>query len=223
MRARELERCSIRISELTLRTMSDGRVQRQILPIPAVFIDRHGGQKTRAFPDGRVEKSVLIHPMEPEKPYWTGWNDRGPNGPVLQFMPEKVSFWSYCTLLMESKQRLIGARWKDHGRVHFIEMSGMRGYMPDNCGACETWDGAVDSLVDLFELGSRRERELRYYGWLDLHTDSNPPLWESDGAEYCQVTICGCDDPMQHEDGYDQYRKHDWQELGYYGGVEEEE
>jgi hypothetical protein len=79
-------------------------------------------------------------------------------------------------------------------RTHYIAMSGEYGCMPDNCGAYPTEEDAVQSLIDLFELGRVRAKSLRESLYLDL----NP---SRDGASYCEVTSCTCDEPWVHDDG----------------------
>lgn len=105
--------------------------------------------------------------------------------------------------------------WADSGRAHFIGMAGLRGYMPNCCDSYETWDGAAESLAGIHDLSENAAERLRRDGYLDLPSSA--------GNEYCEITICHCDDPMCHSDMADEREKQDWQELGYYGGPNAEE
>ena len=76
--------------------------------------------------------------------------------------------------------------------IHYIAMSGSHGCLPDHCEIYETRDGAIEDLASLFGLGRRRIATLKRYGSLELG--------RRDGAEYCEVTQCDCDDPAVHSD-----------------------
>lgn len=79
------------------------------------------------------------------------------------------------------------------GRKHYIAMSGHRGYMPDYVDVFATRADAAASLAQLFDLGKRKESELRRYGWLDLNARRY-------GAEYAEITDCNCDRPGEHSE-----------------------
>lgn len=73
-------------------------------------------------------------------------------------------------------------------------MSGDHGYMPDNSGCCTSRTGAVEGLVDLFELGNgRRARDLRRSGYVELGSRY--------GAQYASVDECSCPDCAKLEVG----------------------
>ena len=67
--------------------------------------------------------------------------------------------------------------------THYHAMNGERGCLPDNNMFCETFEAAVDSLADLFELGRRRKAELKRNWYLELDP-------RRDGAAYCEITEC---------------------------------
>lgn len=77
-------------------------------------------------------------------------------------------------------------------KTHYIEMSGLRGCLPDHCDVSFERRTCVESLAQLFELSEGRKRTLRADGWLDLKPD--------EGAEYAEITDCDCDEPWQHSD-----------------------
>lgn len=99
--------------------------------------------------------------------------------------------------------------WKTVNRVHFIEKSGLSGYMPDHIDVSDSWDSCVESLTQVLELSGRQARELRQDGWIDLDSLAN-------GAEYASILTCSCDDPMSHSEEREEWRKDEWRELGYY-------
>lgn len=76
--------------------------------------------------------------------------------------------------------------------THYIAMSGSHGCLPDHCEVFNTKLDAVEDLVSLFELGRTRKGILRRDSYLELG--------QRDGAEYCEITTCNCDNPMQHSD-----------------------
>lgn len=68
----------------------------------------------------------------------------------------------------------------------WISMSGDHGYLPDNTGCGTSRWSAVESLIDLFELGDgRKARALRKYGYTELGRRY--------GAEYAEVMPCECE------------------------------
>jgi hypothetical protein len=87
--------------------------------------------------------------------------------------------------------------------THYIAMSGAHGCLPDSCNAYETYQAAVDTLADLFELG--RTRKAR------LFTDRYLELKPVDGAEYCEIVACQCTEPWSHCDAGPDPR--DWKEY----------
>lgn len=78
-------------------------------------------------------------------------------------------------------------------RIHFIAMAGLHGCMPNYCEVFGDYRGAVDSLVELHELGKRRARELRKDGCIELNLNR-------DGNEYAEVSDCDCASPGDHSD-----------------------
>ena len=77
-------------------------------------------------------------------------------------------------------------------KTHYIAMSGEHGCLPDHCQSYDTLRDAVGDLVSLFELGRRRQTELRRTLSLELGRGF--------GAEYCEIVECDCDDPDCHCD-----------------------
>lgn len=79
------------------------------------------------------------------------------------------------------------------GKIHYIAMAGLHGYLPQFCCSCETHEDAIDTLVDLHELSklARRQLALNDYLEMNLHRQGN---------EYCEITECHCDNPEQHND-----------------------
>lgn len=80
--------------------------------------------------------------------------------------------------------------------THYIYGSGEHGCLYDNGPHyAETLKDAVESLAETFELGKGRKAELKRHHYLEL----NP---RRDGAAYCEITECTCDNPAEHqEDG----------------------
>ena len=66
---------------------------------------------------------------------------------------------------------------------HYHALAGLSGYMPNMSEAHETYEGAVDSLVQVHDLGKKRAGILRRDGYLAL----NP---RRDGNEYAEVSEC---------------------------------
>lgn len=79
-------------------------------------------------------------------------------------------------------------------RAHYHAMAGMHGCMPNANYVLESYDAAIDSLVELHELGKKRERALRRDGTLELNL-------RRDGNEYCEVTECSEPDCMEDTEG----------------------
>jgi hypothetical protein len=75
---------------------------------------------------------------------------------------------------------------------HFIAMSGSHGCIPDYCDVFPEYQAAVDSLADMFELGRTRKARLLADRTLELSSE--------DGAEYCEIQTCDCDNPGTHSD-----------------------
>jgi hypothetical protein len=76
---------------------------------------------------------------------------------------------------------------------HYIYGSGEHGCLYDNCGATATYQGAVDSLTDTFELGRTRKARLFADHYLELRPNK-------DGAAYCEITDCTCTRPWEHSE-----------------------
>lgn len=80
---------------------------------------------------------------------------------------------------------------------HYIAGSGMHGCLYDHCEVYDTLEDAVQGLASLFELGSIRASRLRQSCYLELTpTFSEEPF----GADYCEITVCGCKTPWVHSD-----------------------
>ena len=77
-------------------------------------------------------------------------------------------------------------------RKHFIYGSGEHGCLYDNCGATETFQDAVDSLAETFELGRTRKSRLLANRYLELRP--------ADGAAYCEISECSCLRPWDHSE-----------------------
>lgn len=75
--------------------------------------------------------------------------------------------------------------------THYIAMAGLHGYSPNYVSSCDTYSAAVDSLVQLHELGRRRAAILKRDSYLELRL-------RRDGNEYCEVMECDCADPAIH-------------------------
>lgn len=78
---------------------------------------------------------------------------------------------------------------------HYIARAGIHGCMCNYVSWSETYEGAVDELASLHELGRNRTRELEKNGYLELNLDK-----DKDGNEYCEITECDCDTPEDHQD-----------------------
>jgi len=78
-------------------------------------------------------------------------------------------------------------------KTHYIAMAGLHGYMPNMCESHETYEGAVDSLASLHDLGKNRRAELKRNGYIELNL-------HRDGNEYAEITECDCGDPESHND-----------------------
>ena len=76
---------------------------------------------------------------------------------------------------------------------HWIGMAGLHGCMPATCGSYDAYDDACEALADIHDLGSRRRRELRRDGYLELNL-------HRDGNEYIEITECNCTLPENHND-----------------------
>lgn len=76
---------------------------------------------------------------------------------------------------------------------HFVAIAGLHGCMPNCCAAYDTYDGAVEDMVQLHDLGKGRARQLKRNGYLELNL-------HRDGNEYIEIGSCDCDDPDCHND-----------------------
>ena len=72
---------------------------------------------------------------------------------------------------------------------HYHAMNGEHGCTPDSNDVCESYREAVDTLIDRFDLGRTRAKDLRQSGYLELTP--------RDGAAYCEVTECQESDCME--------------------------
>ena len=77
-------------------------------------------------------------------------------------------------------------------RTHYVYGSGEHGCLYDNCGATETFQDAVDSLAETFELGRTRKSRLLANRYLELRP--------ADGAAYCEISECSCLRPWDHSE-----------------------
>lgn len=75
---------------------------------------------------------------------------------------------------------------------HFIAGNGSYGCLYDSCEVFETKTAAVDHLVTVFDLGSKRKEKLRKNEYIDLGPEF--------GADYAEITVCNCDEPKIHSD-----------------------
>ena len=77
--------------------------------------------------------------------------------------------------------------------AHYIACGGMHGCMTNFSYTCDSYDGAIDVIVSIHELGKRRAAELRRDGYIELNL-------HRDGNEYAEVIECECDNPDEHSD-----------------------
>lgn len=94
---------------------------------------------------------------------------------------------------LEERRHVQAEKFAREHRVHYIEMSGDRGCTPDQFASCDSYDEAVDTLATIFNLTPVKIARLRKDWYLEL----NP---RRDGASYCEITDCDCDDPDSHND-----------------------
>jgi hypothetical protein len=84
---------------------------------------------------------------------------------------------------------------------HYVAMSGMHGCLPDHCEVFESHKDAAEDLTQLFDLGSTRKARLRKDSYLELTPNPVEESQDEDfGAEYCEITVCDCDNPLVHSD-----------------------
>lgn len=77
--------------------------------------------------------------------------------------------------------------------THYIGMAGLHGCLPQTCDVYDSYEGAIESLSDLHELGRNRWREFRRDGSIELNI-------QRDGNEYAEVSECECSTPNVHSD-----------------------
>ena len=93
---------------------------------------------------------------------------------------------------------------------HYIETAGhYYGWAPDHLDVAREYDICVESLAQLFHLDRRQKAELASCGYLDLDPDQ-------DGASYCEITACSCNDPLGHLEEVNGYQRATWRRYGYY-------
>lgn len=68
----------------------------------------------------------------------------------------------------------------DNSRPTHVAMAGLHGCMPSVCEPCDSYDGAVEVLCQVHELGRRRRAILKRDGYLELSI-------QRDGNEYCEI------------------------------------
>lgn len=74
---------------------------------------------------------------------------------------------------------------------HYVYGSGEHGCLYDNGPHyAETLEQAVDRLAEIFELGRTRKAKLKREHYLEIS--------RKDGASYCEITECNCDNPLDH-------------------------
>ena len=78
-------------------------------------------------------------------------------------------------------------------RKHWIAGSGEHGCLYDYGPNFHDYQSAVDDLASLFELGRTRKARL----FADHYLELDP---RKDGASYCEITECDCQDPSEHLD-----------------------
>ena len=78
-------------------------------------------------------------------------------------------------------------------KTHWVAMAGIHGCMCNYVSGHDTYEGAVEALAELHELGKGRRRELKRDGYLELNM-------RRDGNEYAEVSECDCDRPEDHDD-----------------------
>jgi hypothetical protein len=84
-------------------------------------------------------------------------------------------------------------------KVHYIEMSGDHGCLPDHCDVSLTLKGAIDSLGALFDdVLTDSGRHLGVRNQLKLYRHCELP--RGAGAEYCEIVECDCTEPWVHSD-----------------------
>jgi hypothetical protein len=78
---------------------------------------------------------------------------------------------------------------------HFISGSGSGslGCLYDHCAVHRTYADAVSYVESLFDLGRTRTVSLKRSACLDLRPGK-------DGADYAEITVCGCASPWDHDD-----------------------
>jgi hypothetical protein len=77
-------------------------------------------------------------------------------------------------------------------KTHWIIMGGSHGCLPDFCQALESRRDAVDVAINVYELSRRQATELRQTQSVELR--------QNQGAEYCEISECGCNKPWIHGD-----------------------
>src|SRR5271165_395859 len=78
--------------------------------------------------------------------------------------------------------------------THYICGSGEHGCLYNNGPfAADTYQSAVDSLAETFELGRTRKARL----FADSYLKLNP---SKDGASYCDIVKCDCRRPWEHNE-----------------------
>lgn len=76
---------------------------------------------------------------------------------------------------------------------HWIGMAGLHGYLPLTCASYDSYNGAVDDLAKLHELGKNRTKELRQNAYIELNL-------RRDGNEYIEITEFDCKESEVHND-----------------------
>jgi len=75
--------------------------------------------------------------------------------------------------------------------IHYIAMAGLHGYLPNYCGASDSYAGAVDDLAFLHDLGRKRTAALKRDSYLELNL-------QRDGNEYAEIEECDCGRAASH-------------------------
>lgn len=78
------------------------------------------------------------------------------------------------------------------GQRHWVAMAGLHGCLPQFCSCYSTYDGAVEALAQVHELGQRRMQLLKRQQYLELNL-------QRDGNAYAEIVACDCVYPSQHD------------------------
>ena len=83
--------------------------------------------------------------------------------------------------------------------THYIAMAGLYGYLPQYCQSHESFENAVDDLVELccYDTDEQDEKDIRealeFDGFANLEMGKH-------GNEYAEIQECNCSEPEIHND-----------------------